>query len=52
MASGEEIRDYVIATAKKFDLNRFVHFNTVVKECVWNDEPGKWKLISESQPPN
>ena len=47
MASGEEIRRYVIGTAKKFDLNRFVQ--TAVKDCVWDNEAGKWNLTSESQ---
>jgi hypothetical protein len=35
MASGEEIRRYVIETAKKCDLDRFVQFKTAVKDCVW-----------------
>ena len=49
MASGEEIRRYIIATAKKFDLNRFAQFNTMVKDSMWDDDVGKWNLTSESQ---
>lgn len=49
MASGEEIRRYVIGAAKKFDLNRFVQFKTAVKDYVWDNEAGKWNLTSESQ---
>ena len=49
MASGEGIRRYIIGTAKKFDPNRFVQFKMVVKDCVWDNEAGKWNLTSESQ---
>jgi cation diffusion facilitator CzcD-associated flavoprotein CzcO len=49
MASGEEIRQYVIGTAKKFDLNRFVQFKTAVKGCAWDNEAGKWNLTSKSE---
>ena len=48
MASGTEIRKYVAEVAKKFDLNRFVKFETMVKEAVWDDAAGKWNLTSES----
>ena len=48
MASGLEIRKYVSEVAKKFDLNRFVKFETMVKEAIWNDAIGKWDLTSES----
>ena len=41
MASGEEIRRYVIGAAKKFDLNRFIQFKTTVKNYVWDTEAGK-----------
>ncbi len=49
MASGSEIRKYVFEVAKKFDLNRFVKFETMVKEAIWNDAAGKWDLTSESR---
>jgi cation diffusion facilitator CzcD-associated flavoprotein CzcO len=52
MASGEEIRRYVVETAKKFDLNRFVKFNTSVKDAVWDGDAGKWNLKSESPLPS
>jgi cation diffusion facilitator CzcD-associated flavoprotein CzcO len=49
MASGEEIRRYIVETAKKFDLNRFVKFKTSVKEAIWDRDAGKWNLASKSQ---
>jgi cation diffusion facilitator CzcD-associated flavoprotein CzcO len=52
MASGEEIRRYIIETAQKFDLNRFAKFNTSVKDAVWDGEAGKWNLKSGSWLPN
>lgn len=44
MASGSEIRQYIFDIAKKFDLNRFVKFETMVKEAIWDDAEGKWNL--------
>jgi cation diffusion facilitator CzcD-associated flavoprotein CzcO len=49
MAPGEEIRRYVIETAKKFDLNRFVRFNNSVKDAIWDGDAGKWNLTSKFQ---
>ena len=50
MASGEEIGRYVIGTAKKFDLNRFVQFKAAVKDSAWDNEAGKWNLTSPNLP--
>ena len=44
MASGEEIRQYVTDTAKKFDLNRFVAFSTTLESAVWDAAAGNWNL--------
>ena len=46
MAPGTEIRDYILQVAKKFDLNRFVSFKTIVKDAVWDGDAGKWQLTS------
>jgi cation diffusion facilitator CzcD-associated flavoprotein CzcO len=46
MAPGTEIRDYVLQVAKKFDLNRFVSFKTIVKDAVWDGDAGNWQLTS------
>lgn len=46
MASGTEIRQYILEVAKKFDLNRFVSFKTIVKDAVWDGNAGKWDLTS------
>ncbi len=46
MAPGTEIRHYVLDVAKKFDLNRFVSFKTMVKDAVWDGDAGKWHLTS------
>jgi cation diffusion facilitator CzcD-associated flavoprotein CzcO len=44
MASGTEIRQYISEVAKKFDLNKFVSFNTIVKDAIWDSDAGKWNL--------
>ena len=51
MASGEEIRQYISETAKRFDLNRFIRFETTIKEAVWDEEAGKWNLSSQCPSP-
>ena len=41
---GAEINEYIQRTAKKWNLERNIEFNSRVKETVWDDESGKWKI--------
>lgn len=41
---GAEINEYIQRTAKKWNLERNIQFNSRVKETVWDDESGKWKI--------
>ncbi|KAJ5833968.1 hypothetical protein N7474_002279 [Penicillium riverlandense] len=43
-ASGSEIHQYIQLTAKKWNLDRDIQFNSHVRETVWDDELGKWKI--------
>ena len=47
MASGHEILQYMRDVNKKFQLDRWIKFNTEVKEAVWDEESGKWQLKCE-----
>ena len=47
MASGSEIKDYILQVAEKFELNSFVSFKSNVREVVWDEEVGKWHLRSK-----
>ena len=48
MASGQEIIQYVRDVNGKFQLDRWIKFNTEVQEAVWDESGGKWKLQSPS----
>ncbi|TKA32723.1 hypothetical protein B0A50_00948 [Salinomyces thailandicus] len=39
-----EIREYIEGSAKKYGVDRFVQLEHEVKDCVWNDEEGKWHV--------
>jgi cation diffusion facilitator CzcD-associated flavoprotein CzcO len=47
MAGGAEILKYIQGTAKKFDLEKCMRFNTKVLEATWNENEGKWNLASK-----
>lgn len=40
----EEIWGYMKETAIKWDLEKFVSFNSRVNETLWNDDKGKWQV--------
>ncbi|KAM0230329.1 hypothetical protein ACHAPO_009324 [Fusarium lateritium] len=43
----EEIQDYIQRTAKKYNLTKYVQLNTIMKETIWDEEVGKWKIKIE-----
>jgi len=47
MASGHEILQYMHDVNTKFQLDRWIKFNTEVKEAIWAEEKGKWQLKCE-----
>jgi cation diffusion facilitator CzcD-associated flavoprotein CzcO len=44
MASGDEILQYIRDVTTKFDLARWIMFDTSLEEAVWDERGGKWKL--------
>jgi cation diffusion facilitator CzcD-associated flavoprotein CzcO len=47
MASGHEIIQYIRDVNRKFQLDRWIKFNSAVEEAVWDEDKGKWRLRSE-----
>jgi len=39
----EEILDYLIRTASKYNLYKYIRFNTSVESANWNDVSQKWE---------
>ena len=37
------VKEYIIGVAQKYELYRYIRFNTVVDEAHWNDAEKKWK---------
>ena len=46
-ASGGEIQEYLVQTARKFDVYRFCKFRRLFKSAVWNEHDGKWEVEIE-----
>lgn len=44
----EELRDYFQFVAKKWDLNKDAIFNTTVTSCTWDEEAGRWHVVTSS----
>lgn len=40
----EEILDYLIKTAEKYDLFSYIRFNTTVESAAWSDAEKRWKI--------
>ncbi|KAL9089485.1 MAG: hypothetical protein Q9159_002525 [Coniocarpon cinnabarinum] len=40
----EEMLDYLISVAQKWNLYKYVRFNTEVKSATWNDTTQQWNL--------
>jgi cation diffusion facilitator CzcD-associated flavoprotein CzcO len=38
------IWDYLDKVCNTFDLRKYMHFNTEVIGCYWNEEAGKWTV--------
>lgn len=43
-SSSEEIWQYFKDVATKYDLEKYVKFDTIVESATWNDEEGVWHL--------
>jgi cation diffusion facilitator CzcD-associated flavoprotein CzcO len=43
----EEIQGYIKRTAEKYELTKYVQLNTTIKETIWDEESGKWKIKLE-----
>lgn len=43
-SSAKEIWQYIKDVATKYDLEKYVKFNTKVESAKWNEEAGVWKL--------
>ena len=41
----EEIRDYIIGVAHKYQLYRHIRFNSSVEEARWDDGNNKWRTV-------
>ena len=44
MAGGGEILEYIRDVNRKFELDRCIKFGCSVKDAIWNETPGKWRL--------
>ena len=40
----EEIRDYLIGVAHKYQLYKYIRFSSSVEEACWDDENNKWRI--------
>jgi len=47
MAGGSEIMQYIRDVNRKFELDRWIKFNTSVQEAKWDQVTGRWKLKGE-----
>ncbi|KIW02426.1 uncharacterized protein PV09_06242 [Verruconis gallopava] len=45
----EEILEYLVGVAQKYELYRYVRFNTAVESAVWDDAAKKWKTKVQVQ---
>ncbi|KAK4941023.1 hypothetical protein LTR10_018943 [Elasticomyces elasticus] len=43
-SSGAEIKQYIVRTTEKWNLDRDIHFNTKVVRSSWDEERGQWKV--------
>lgn len=43
----EEIQGYIKRTAEKYNLAKYVQLSTTIKETIWDEESGKWKIKLE-----
>ena len=48
-SSGAEIHEYIVKTAKKWNLDRDVQLNTKVVRAEWVELKGMWKVTVENQ---
>lgn len=43
-AARDELAKYLEDTAQKFDLKKYIQFESRVVEAIWDEDLGKWKL--------
>jgi cation diffusion facilitator CzcD-associated flavoprotein CzcO len=43
----EEIQGYIKRTAEKYNLTKYVQLSTTIKETIWDEASGKWKIKLE-----
>ena len=43
-SSGAEIHQYIVDTARKWNLDRDVQLNTEVLRAAWEESRGQWKV--------
>jgi cation diffusion facilitator CzcD-associated flavoprotein CzcO len=48
-AESPEIWQYMKNTAVKYDLDRYVSYNSKLIESIWDEESGKWKVKVEKE---
>jgi len=48
-STGSEIQEYMVATVKKWNLDRDVQFNTRVTGLYWQERIGQWRVTVEHE---
>lgn len=43
-ASGEEIQQYMLNLARRYDVHRFCRFNLLLTSATWIEDDGKWEV--------
>lgn len=43
----KEIQAYIKRTADKYNLDKYVQLSTTIKETIWDEASGKWKIRLE-----
>lgn len=46
-APGEEIENYLLSVVEKHDLKKYVHFNSTVKNAVWDENLCLWHIHTD-----
>ena len=48
-SGGPEILRYVQGVAKKYQIEKYITYNSRICEAVWDDDKGKWKVKVENE---
>ena len=46
MAPAREIKEYLVAFAREFDLYKNIKFETRVESATWRPHEAQWKVIT------